>query len=129
MDTNTHRIVYEPLDASCPQFRLLEISECDENIEDGPVAVTIHTVALPDSPPFAALSYVWGDPNNRVDIIVNGRPHKVTKSLSEALRYAPTHALQHMNQHGGVKCEPQAFRLWADAICINQEDVEERSHQ
>lgn len=129
MNSSIARTVYEPLDKLRLQFRLLEIAEPDDNNKAGPVAVKTHTVSLQDSPSFAALSYVWGDPTETADIIVNGVPRKVTKSLSEALRHVAKHAVPHMNQRGDDKCKRQAFRLWADAICINQDNFEERSHQ
>src|ERR1700722_20109914 len=33
---------------------------------------------LEDGPEFAALSYVWGDPNDTVEIILNGKEFSVT---------------------------------------------------
>lgn len=129
MSDSITKTVYEPLDKCSQQLRLLEIAEPDDINEHEPVAVTIHTVDLQDSPSFAALSYVWGDPMDTVDIIANGVPHRVTRSLSAALKHVAKHAILHMNKRGSEKCERQTFRIWADAICINQEDVDERSHQ
>lgn len=129
MSDSIIKTTYEPLDKCRQQFRLLEIAEADDINEPDPVVVTIHTVDLQDSPSFAALSYVWGDPMDTVDIIANGVPHRVTRSLSEALKHVVQHAILHMNKRESEKCERQTFRIWADAICINQEDVEERSHQ
>lgn len=129
MNSRIARTVYEPLDKFRLQFRLLEIAEPDDDNGFGPVAVKTHTVSLQDSPSFAALSYVWGDPTETAEIIVNGVPRKVTRSLSEALKHVAKHAVSHMNERGDENCKRHAFRLWVDAICINQEDVEERSHQ
>ena len=63
---------------------------------------------------YAALSYCWGDPNDTVEILVNDVPTPVTANLADALR-----GLQSI----GV------IRVWADALCINQADGQEKSQQ
>ncbi|CZT05126.1 uncharacterized protein RCO7_05324 [Rhynchosporium graminicola] len=67
---------------------------------------------------YAALSYVWGDESKTRSIIVNGRELKVTRNLEEALR-----AFRERSEF------QSKFGLWADAICINQNDFEERGRQ
>jgi hypothetical protein len=64
---------------------------------------------------YEALSYTWGDPKDRAPICVGGEETLVTKNLAAAL-----HALR----------DPTETRtLWIDAICINQEDLDEKSFQ
>lgn len=65
---------------------------------------------------FEALSYAWDDPNDRVEILVNGQLFLVTPNLSEALMTFRARGLIE-----GL--------LWVDAICTNQCDVPERGHQ
>lgn len=65
--------------------------------------------------PYEALSYVWGSREDMREITVNGEPTKVTKNLYEALV--------------AVRVPWSSRSLWVDAICINQEDMEERSNQ
>jgi hypothetical protein len=69
---------------------------------------------------YVALSYVWGDSNpaNLREIYVDGSPFLVTRNLEAAL--------QELRKHYRIK---QGFRIWADAICINQKDVDERGSQ
>ncbi|OTB15315.1 hypothetical protein K445DRAFT_376250 [Daldinia sp. EC12] len=67
---------------------------------------------------FVALSYVWGDPSIRRDIIVDGVPVSVTANLEGALR--------ELRHHSRIQ---QGFFIWVDALCINQEDLDERSAQ
>ncbi|KAI1801676.1 HET-domain-containing protein [Daldinia bambusicola] len=67
---------------------------------------------------FVALSYVWGDPSLRRDIIVDGVCVSVTASLEGALR--------ELRHHSRIQ---QGFFVWVDALCINQEDMDERSAQ
>jgi len=66
---------------------------------------------------FAALSYVWGDESDTRAIIVNGHAVSVTANLEAALREFRT----------GWEFSGH-FKLWADALCINQKDLAERSH-
>ncbi|KAG7289155.1 hypothetical protein NEMBOFW57_005518 [Staphylotrichum longicolle] len=66
-------------------------------------------------PEYVALSYVWGDPKVQTTIYIDGQPMKATVNLEAALR-----DLRVSNMH---------CLIWADAICINQADVAERSAQ
>ncbi|KAK3640645.1 hypothetical protein LTR56_011737 [Elasticomyces elasticus] len=67
---------------------------------------------------FAALSYVWGDDKDQQTIVVNGVRVKVHKNLEIALR-----ALQ------GEHIFEGKYKIWIDAISINQNDTTERSEQ
>ncbi|KAK5626677.1 hypothetical protein RRF57_002392 [Xylaria bambusicola] len=67
---------------------------------------------------FVALSYVWGDPSVKREIFVDGVPVPVTASLEAALR----------ELRNRVRIQ-EGFLIWADALCINQEDLDERAAQ
>jgi hypothetical protein len=67
-------------------------------------------------PLFHAISYVWGDPTKSAEILIDGKPLKITRNLYDILR-----AIQ--------KDEIADVNVWADAICINQDDLRERSAQ
>ena len=67
---------------------------------------------------YVALSYVWGHDQKTRQICVNGISLQVTDNLEAALR--------RMRQHRRIK---QGFKIWADAICIDQSNVEERGQQ
>ena len=72
-------------------------------------------VSLDSKPEYETLSYVWGDPILSNEIIVNGSVIKLTKNLHTALWYLRS---------------PDVPRvIWADGICINQLDLDERSCQ
>jgi len=62
---------------------------------------------------YTALSYVWGCPNKVEMIWVAEAALKITASLSAALH--------------DLRGEKNSFLLWADGICINQEDDEEKA--
>jgi hypothetical protein len=64
---------------------------------------------------YEALSYVWGDPTGRLPIMIHGHSFHVTVNLHTALLRLRNHAMQRV--------------LWIDAICINQDDQEEKEHQ
>jgi Heterokaryon incompatibility protein (HET) len=64
---------------------------------------------------WAAISYVWGDPTNTVAISCNDRSLNITVSLWKALEL--------------VRYSSKARVLWADSICINQKDLQEKSAQ
>jgi len=66
------------------------------------------------SEPYIALSYCWGDPNSEVPIDVNGHSFRATANLHEALL-----RLRNLGK----------YKVWADAVCINQGDRQERSLQ
>jgi hypothetical protein len=65
--------------------------------------------------PYTALSYVWGDSNNRTTISVDGHPLQVTRSLECALRH--------------LRDERGTLDVWADGVCINQKDDAEKGKQ
>ena len=71
-------------------------------------------MALFRAPPFVALSYCWGDLADTICITVNDLEVLVTVNLHAALRQL---------RAVGVKF------VWVDALCINQQDREERSIQ
>lgn len=112
-------IIYEPLDKQKREIRLLEIISDRE-----PPICKLRTVSLDDNPTYAALSYVWGDATIKEDIVVNGSTVQITTNLKAALKHV---------QKYWKKVFPgrrsSTMRLWADAICINQSDLDERSHQ
>ena len=128
---STHNAVsYQPLDPSRRQIRLIEI---DEPITTGlfhrrnpkqKLSCRLKTVSLDDNPHFTALSYVWGPPPWQDDIIVDGALAKVPTHLADALRH-----VQVVWRRAFPGRDASSFRLWTDALCINQSDTEEKKHQ
>lgn len=64
---------------------------------------------------YTALSYVWGDANDTTSISVDGYPLRVTKNLECALRHR--------------RDDKRSLNVWADGICIDQQDDAEKSRQ
>ncbi|KAG6361226.1 hypothetical protein INS49_009450 [Diaporthe citri] len=85
--------------------------------EDPQLSVDLITVPLHAAPPFAALSYAWGDPLPQAEIRCCGLASKIGLSLCSALRQLRRHAVE------------SDRLIWADALCINQGDTAERNAQ
>ncbi|KAL7901878.1 heterokaryon incompatibility domain-containing protein [Trichoderma sp. SZMC 28014] len=78
-----------------------------------------------DGQRYEALSYVWGSQRTR-DITVNGETLSIRENLHGALT-----AFRHLPLTGRRDGDPgrRVRRIWADAVCINQEDLSERTSQ
>lgn len=64
---------------------------------------------------YTALSYFWGDTKATKTIEIDGKTLAITSSLYSALRH--------------IRDPKYPLLLWADGVCINQQDNEEKSHQ
>ncbi|KAK3725147.1 hypothetical protein LTR37_000658 [Vermiconidia calcicola] len=106
-------LVYEPLDANRQDIRLVKLfpSRCHSN----PLVCDLVTSPLLPGLDFQSLSYAWGQDKADVSLSIGIGYLLVTSNLSNALR--------------AVRRADRAILLWVDAICINQQDVEERNHQ
>jgi hypothetical protein len=72
-------------------------------------------VSLDDNPDYETLSYVWGDSRHTKSITVGGEIFNATDNLFDFL---------------GCLRQPTAVRfLWADAICIDQINDDEKGRQ
>jgi hypothetical protein len=108
---------YSPLDEEAQEIRLLTLVSGTFSSE---IRVILHTGPLTNEsiPVFEALSYTWGSAQDLVDIFIGDSGHhtlSVTRNLAEALPYLRYNDLDRV--------------IWIDAICINQQDLAERSSQ
>ncbi|KAI2470217.1 hypothetical protein F4781DRAFT_186590 [Annulohypoxylon bovei var. microspora] len=102
-------------------IRLLDI--LPGSPKDKILRLGLRTLRLEDNPIYECLSYAWGTSDGdreEKEVLIVGPDAKslklrIRKNLNEALR-----VLRHPSR-------PRA--IWADAVCINQEDQEERSTQ
>ncbi|KAL5327565.1 hypothetical protein ACEPPN_005265 [Leptodophora sp. 'Broadleaf-Isolate-01'] len=109
------RYRYEPLNSKAKEVRLLKILPA-MNREVERLELTIFRVSLEEvTGLYFALSYTWGDPKHTSEVWLNGHKLQVTANLESALRRIRS-------------CDGSVL-IWADAICINQEDLDERSQQ
>jgi hypothetical protein len=66
---------------------------------------------------FSALSYCWGDANDKVTIVCNQGLLHITRSLYVALEALRDRASR------------RPLYVWADGICINQQEEREQETQ
>jgi hypothetical protein len=82
-----------------------------------PLRAQLRVVSLQDCPKFMALSYAWGEYSTPRDVIHcnEGTAIEITTNCREAL-------IALRKRYGRLT-------IWIDAICINQQDVQEKSDQ
>ncbi|THV52588.1 hypothetical protein BGAL_0075g00340 [Botrytis galanthina] len=108
---------YSSLPASGEDIRLLRLLPSED--EAAPLHCKLRDYSLRRSTPrthlYEAISYVWGDPHNTLPIYVDKKQFQVTVNLHAALLRLRDHSFERI--------------LWIDAICINQNNNEERRQQ
>jgi hypothetical protein len=100
------------LQTSSTNIRLLGIVH-DDN--DSLIRCKLRTVSLRTLPHYTALSYVWGASTLTRDILLDNKPFTVRENLWTFLQQA--------------RERQERSLFWIDAICINQADNQERTHQ
>ncbi|OTA98431.1 hypothetical protein M426DRAFT_28445 [Hypoxylon sp. CI-4A] len=113
------RMVWNP----SREFRLINIYP---GASTDPLKLEVfHSVLDKTEPPaFEALSYVWGDPNNQVTVnVLLKTDDEVVVATEIIIGQNLEAALKHLRYADSPRT------VWADALCINQRDFEERSQQ
>ena len=82
-------------------------------------------MSIADNQSYAALSYTWGAAVFPCHININGLRFSVTQNLYDALMVIVNNELL-IGERGPFR---QTGLLWIDAVCINQQDLDERSTQ
>jgi hypothetical protein len=118
----------------------------------GEISCTFQVHLLPRCPPFIALSYAWGPPSPTHPIEVEGQNFDIRENLYLALHsimgqqdeFLPkkSSTISILSWRSRKSTTPNIFRyfysaesastlplFWIDQICINQDDVIERSEQ
>lgn len=110
------------------EIRLLElVSSTDKNAG---ISLQLAVASLGEGPVYLALSYTWGpatyeeedeeegiSSGSKHQVLCNGLPIKVTKNLYAFLLMARSNP------------ELSAYRMWIDAICIDQLNFSEQTSQ
>ncbi|ORY57211.1 heterokaryon incompatibility protein-domain-containing protein [Pseudomassariella vexata] len=121
--TAPNSTIYDGLPLICAREEI-RVLHLHDGSGDDKVVCTLEKVSLDDNPTFNALSYVWGDATITAPVTINGRILNVTRSLELALKHI-------RNYHTTLTSDESGSRqaLWADAVCINQDDTAERAEQ
>ena len=107
-DTTFH---YTTLNSHKHEFRLLKIlPETTSHIK-----CELIVASLRQPPSYVSLSYAWGDKEDTRTILLHGHEFPITLSLWYAL--------------ARLRSRTCPVLIWVDAVCINQKDINERSHQ
>ncbi|KAJ8126358.1 hypothetical protein O1611_g7280 [Lasiodiplodia mahajangana] len=94
-------------------FVLAPSSDSTAHIQGEIVEVRLSEVCVESG--YTALSYVWGQDDAKYGILVGDCLLEVRANLFSALC--------------SLRREDRNVRLWVDALCINQDDINERNHQ
>lgn len=121
-------------------------------MQDGKLKLTLNEAPLDDQLDFHALSYVWGDHTDKKTIVVNDQLLEITQNLYDFLDTARKHEPSFCSHHqypdylksytsetneavdessgsNPIDFTTTPVHWWIDAICINQNDEDEKSIQ
>lgn len=122
------KAAHPPLDRSKEQIRLLSL-ETDETFR-------LDVFSICEAPEYVALSYTWGSPDELETITLNGKPFAIRRNLPTALATLRRHLreatvlwkAQKLKHRDNLVLNRKAL-FWIDAICIDQQNDEEKTHQ
>jgi len=113
---------YTAIDSAAGEFRVLRVWECVD--PNAAVRCSLHKVSLTSDravdKKFEALSHTWGTTpaeEEEEDILVDGRTFPVRKNVAAVLR--------RFSLRPGIV----SWKVWIDAVCINQQDRSETLQQ
>lgn len=107
---STHQYRYRPLSGPT-RFRLLHIAP---GSGDSPLLTELVETSLDQAGCYVALSYVWGDTEPCNPLYIGISRSGIRQSLFDALRSFRKQGI---------------MTVWADAVCINQGDPQDRTDQ
>jgi hypothetical protein len=111
------RFRHSPLVDPSNEIRLVTLHPALDDRYD--IICTLQSVRLDNVGEFEALSYVWGSTGRKLSILLENQEFEVTQNLA--------HAIRHLRPVSSNKFE--ARTLWIDAICIDQQNIDERNQQ
>ncbi|KAH7084719.1 heterokaryon incompatibility protein-domain-containing protein [Paraphoma chrysanthemicola] len=112
---------YETLEKSLRCIRLLKV--CERDADNRPIGYKFtNWIPLDEArDTYTAISYCAGDPKNTRSIRVNDLLFNAFANLARALVDTCAYRKEHHGDHDPL--------IWADQICIDQSNPNERSHQ
>lgn len=116
------QFIYKPLDTSnANSFRILKLQPGDKdaslvcNLIQSRLDVRPRRRRRRRQPAYEAISYVWGSSDRTIPINCNGKRLYITENLRDALVR--------------VRLPDCPRMVWADSVCIDQEDLDEKGNQ
>lgn len=115
MAAQQNQYPYTRLSSCPPQIRVLNLYPSTN--PDTPIQCSLRVVNFDSKlqPVYETVSYMWGNPDDRAEISVDGKKFYVTVNCVAALK--------------SIRHTAYQKTLWVDAICINQGDDVEKGHQ
>ncbi|KAL5317854.1 hypothetical protein ACEPPN_014954 [Leptodophora sp. 'Broadleaf-Isolate-01'] len=98
-----------------PAHGVIRLLTLEAGFKYSPLRGSLKQVSIDEFPRYEALSYCWGSPDKPQSIQIDGGIMNITESLHSALV-----RLRRMTK---------SRLIWADALCINQNDNIEKSQQ
>ncbi|KAI0421469.1 heterokaryon incompatibility protein 6 [Xylaria grammica] len=108
---------HSPLTRPERMIRLLKIKR--GLLRADPVDCELVHFDINSAPTYGALSYCWGPPPDNLKLLCNGKVFYGRRSLEQALK----------RLRAGFRPGQREEYIWADAICINQQDLDEKDAQ
>jgi hypothetical protein len=130
MLTGANADVIDPILASCRslhcsitlQYRYCDLRENEIRVidlypgrYDSPLLCKLRNVSLLEKPRYESLSYCWGLNKSEAELECDNGSIAITKNLHVALQH--------------LRDREKERTLWIDAVCINQQSLEERGQQ
>lgn len=97
------------------EIRLLRVDRGWKGTIHDPLELSLDTFQDNNRPPYSALSYEWGSPLQSTSVLVNGQYIAIRRNLYSFLVQ--------------LRQESAVSYVWADAICINQHDLQEKAEK
>ena len=115
VELSTSHGIYKPLKDQ--EIRLLKFLPQLDGSSRSQHRCRLVNISLDQTPLYVALSYTWGSNVTERTIEVNNVSLPITKNLAEAIDGISEFIMDH------------DLYIWADSICIDQSNLEERGHQ
>jgi hypothetical protein len=109
---NSHHPAYSSINSENGDIRLLDLLPGQY---DDPLHIRLLPKKTSEDIDYEAVSYAWGTVDSPHEAYLDGTPISIRISLDLGLRR--------------LRYAEKSRILWVDALCINQNDVQERSHQ
>ena len=111
---NLAQYEYTPLKNPASQIRLLEVFG-DANDSSHQTKCLLTTWHVDSAPEYHAISYTWGPKEPTESIILNDASMTIRKNCADVLRQ--------------LLYFKSSRYYWIDALCIDQESIDEKNHQ